>query len=48
MHLLPFVSCREYYGLLEKLGATRVPGVLHDVFLNPMAWEALSVVGIVS
>ena len=42
-----FVFRREYYGLLERLGATRVPGVLHEAFLNPMAWEALSVSGIV-
>jgi len=38
---------REYYELLKRLGATRVPGVLHDAFLDPMAWESLSVLGIV-
>ena len=36
---------REYYGLLHRMKAERVPGVLHDSFLNPSAWESVSTLG---
>jgi hypothetical protein len=40
--------CREYYGLLTRMKAVRVPGVLHASFLDPAGWESLSILGIVS
>ena len=34
---------REQYELLKRIGAIEVPAVLDPVFMNPQAWESLSI-----